>query len=243
MNNVLAPEQLEALRRLSTCAVSNAIEAFDVRLRNAGFADSSIRCIFEEFPPTIGYAATARVRTSVPPMHGPNYYDRTDWWQAILKIPPPRVVVVEDVEKRPGLGSFVGEVHANILGALGCVAVVTNGAVRDLPQVRSTGFQFFAGNVAVSHAYAHIFQFGTPVEIGGLKIEPGDLLHGDQHGILKIPFETASKIPAIARDIQEKEQRVIAMCRSSDFSLEKLREVFRGLDSEPKPENTGRSRR
>jgi regulator of RNase E activity RraA len=176
-------------------------------------------------------------------MHGPNYYDRTDWWQAILKIPPPRVVVVEDVEKRPGLGSFVGEVHANILGALGCVAVVTNGAVRDLPQVRSTGFQFFAGNVAVSHAYAHIFQFGTPVEIGGLKIEPGDLLHGDQHGILKIPFETASKIPAIARDIQEKEQRVIAMCRSSDFSLEKLREVFRGLDSEPKPENTGRSRR
>lgn len=243
MNNVLAPEQLEALRRLSTCAVSNAIEAFDVRLRNAGFADSSIRCIFEDFPPTIGYAATARVRTSVPPMHGHNYYDRTDWWQAILKIPPPRVVVVEDVEKRPGLGSFVGEVHANILGALGCVAVVTNGAVRDLPQVRSTGFQFFAGNVAVSHAYAHIFQFGTPVEIGGLKIEPGDLLHGDQHGILKIPFETASKIPAIARDIQEKEQRVIAMCRSSDFSLEKLRDVFRGLDSEPKPENTGRSRR
>jgi regulator of RNase E activity RraA len=243
LNNVLAPEQLEALRRLSTCAVSNAIEAFDVRLRNAGFADSSIRCIFEEFPPTIGYAATARVRTSVPPMHGPNYYDRTDWWQAILKIPPPRVVVVEDVEKRPGLGSFVGEVHANILGALGCVAVVTNGAVRDLPQVRSTGFQFFAGNVAVSHAYAHIFQFGTPVEIGGLRIEPGDLLHGDQHGILKIPFETASKIPAIARDIQEKEQRVIAMCRSSDFSLEKLREVFHGLDSEPKPENTGRSRR
>lgn len=243
MNNVLAPEQLEALRRLSTCAVSNAIEAFDVRLRNAGFSDSSIRCIFEEFPPTIGYAATARVRTSVPPMHGHNYYDRTDWWQAILKIPPPRVVVVEDVEKRPGLGSFVGEVHANILGALGCVAVVTNGAVRDLPQVRSTGFQFFAGNVAVSHAYAHIFQFGTPVEIGGLKIEPGDLLHGDRHGILKIPFETASKIPAIARDIQEREQRVIAMCRSTDFSLEKLREVFRGLDSEPKPENTRRSRR
>lgn len=243
MNNVLAPEQLEALRRLSTCAVSNAIEAFDVRLRNAGFSDSSIRCIFEEFPPTIGYAATARVRTSVPPMHGHNYYDRTDWWQAILKIPPPRVVVVEDVEKRPGLGSFVGEVHANILSSLGCVAVVTNGAVRDLPQVRSTGFQFFAGNVAVSHAYAHIFQFGTPVEIGGLKIEPGDLLHGDRHGILKIPFETASKIPAIARDIQEREQRVIAMCRSTDFSLEKLREVFRGLDSEPKPENTRRSRR
>ena len=243
MKNVLAPEQLESLRRLSTCAVSNAIEAFEVRLRNAGFVDASIRCMFPEFPPTIGYAATARVRTSVPPMHGPNYFDRTDWWNAILKIPPPRVVVVEDVEKSPGLGSFVGEVHANILSALGCVAVVTNGAVRDLPQVRSTGFQFFAGNVSVSHAYAHIFQFGTPVEIGGLKIEPGDLLHGDQHGILKVPFEIASNIPAVARDIQEKEERAIAICRSADFSLEKLREVFRSLNPESNAANTGRVRK
>jgi len=243
LRNVLAPEQLESLRRLSTCAVSNAIETFDVRLRNAGFADASIRCMFQEFPPMIGYAATARVRTSVPPMHGPNYFDRTDWWNAILKIPPPRVVVVEDVEKHAGLGSFVGEVHANILSALGCVAVVTNGAVRDLPQVRSTGFQFFAGNVAVSHAYAHIFQFGTPVEIGGLKIEPGDLLHGDQHGILKVPFEIASNIPAIARDIQEKEERAIAICRSADFSLEKLREVFRSLNTESKAASTGRFRK
>lgn len=243
MKNVLAPEQLESLRRLGTCAVSNAIESFDIRLRNAGFADASIRCMFAEFPPTIGYAATARVRTSVPPMHGHNYFDRTDWWNAILKIPAPRVVVVEDVEKRPGLGSFVGEVHANILSALGCVAIVTNGAVRDLPQVRTTGFQFFAGNVAVSHAYAHIFQFGTPVEIGGLTIEPGDLLHGDQHGILKVPFEIASNIPAIARDIQEKEERVIAMCRTADFSLEKLREVFHSLNIEPKEARNSRVRK
>jgi regulator of ribonuclease E activity RraA/HMG-CHA aldolase family protein len=122
----------------------------------------------------------------------------------------------------------------------GCVAAVTNGAVRDLQQVRSTGFQFFAGNVAVSHAYAHIFQFGTSVEIGGLRIEPGDLLHGDQHGILKVPLEIARDIPAKAREIKEKEQRVIAMCRSGDFSLDKLRELFRGLNTEPKDENTGR---
>lgn len=240
MKNVLAPEQLEALRRLGSCAVSNAIEAFDVRLRNAGFADASIRCIFRDFPPIVGYAATARVRTSVPPMHGHNYLDRTDWWSAILKIPAPRVVVVEDVEKRPGLGSFVGEVHANILSALGCVAVVTNGAVRDLPQVRSTGFQFFAGSVSVSHAYAHVFQFGTPLEIGGLKIEPGDLLHGDQHGVLKIPPEIAPSIPAKSQEIQEKEQRIIAMCRSADFTLDKLRGLLRNLNPEPKEESTGR---
>jgi len=242
LKNVLAPEQLEALRRLGTCAVSNAIEAFDVRLRTAGFADASIRCIFKDFPPIVGYAATARVRTSLPPMHGHNYLDRTDWWNAILKIPAPRVVVVEDVEKRPGLGSFAGEVHANILSALGCVAVVTNGAVRDLPQVRTTGFQFFAGKVSVSHAYAHIFQFGIPVEIGGLKIEPGDLLHGDEHGVLKIPLEIATSVPAKAQEIQRKEHRIIAMCRSADFSLDKLRELLRDLNREPQEESFGRAR-
>jgi hypothetical protein len=120
LKSALTPDQLEALRRLSTCAVSNAIEAFDVRLHNAGFADASIRCIFKDFPPIVGYAATARVRTSVPPMHGHNYFDRTDWWNTILKIPAPRGVVFEDVEKRPALGSFVGEVHSNILGPRGC---------------------------------------------------------------------------------------------------------------------------
>jgi 4-hydroxy-4-methyl-2-oxoglutarate aldolase len=240
LKSVLAPEQLEALRRLSTCAVSNAVETFDVRLRNTGFADASIRCIFEDFPPIVGYAATARVRTSVPPIQGHNFFDRTDWWGTILQVPPPRVVVVEDVEKRPGLGSCVGEVHANILSALGCIAVVTNGAVRDLPQVRSTGFQFFAGNVAVSHAYAHIFQVGTPVEIGGLRIEPGDLLHGDRHGILKVPVEIASNIPAVSRRLEENEQRVIAICRSVEFSLDRLREFLRELNLESKEKNSDR---
>jgi 4-hydroxy-4-methyl-2-oxoglutarate aldolase len=78
------------------------------------------------------------------------------------------------------------------------------------------------------------------VEIGGLRIEPGDLLHGDRHGVLKIPLEVASGIPAIAQKLQEKEQRVIAMCRSANFSLDKLRELFRGLDPELKEDNTGR---
>jgi 4-hydroxy-4-methyl-2-oxoglutarate aldolase len=243
LRGVLTPEQLEALRRLGTCMVSNAIEAFDVRLRNSGFADASIQCMFDDFPPIVGYAATARVRTSVPPMQGHNYFDRTDWWNAILEIPAPRIVVVEDVEKHPGLGSFVGEVHANILSALGCVGVVTNGAVRDLPQVRTTGFQFFAGNVAVSHAYAHVFQYGIPVELGGLRIEPGDLLHGDRHGILKVPLEIAAEIPAVVQQIQEKEERLIAMCRSADFSLDKLRELFRSLAPELKEVDFGRAKK
>ena len=53
-----------ALRRIDTCVVSNAIETFELRLRNVGFADSRIRCMFQDLPPLVGYAATARLRGS-----------------------------------------------------------------------------------------------------------------------------------------------------------------------------------
>ncbi len=215
--------QMEALRRLSTCTVANAIETFEVRLRNAGFADSSIRCIFPDFAPIAGYAVTARIRSSVPPMQGHGYLDRTDWWNHILSIPAPRVVVVEDVDKRPGLGSLIGEVHANILLALGCVGLVTNGAVRDLGGIRAAGFQLFAGSVAVSHAYAHIFEFGCPLEVATLNVRPGDLLHGDLHGVLSVPEQVAAEIPAVAEKLLQRERKIIDICRSRDFSTEKLR--------------------
>jgi regulator of RNase E activity RraA len=225
--NRLPPALLEQIGRLSACVVASAIETFDVRLRNAGFTDSSVRCIFEDLPPIVGYAVTARIRTSDPPMEGHSYYDRTDWWNHILTMPAPRIVVIEDTDNPPGLGAFVGEVHANILLALGCVGLVTNGAVRDLPGVRSSGFQVFARNVSVSHAYAHVFDFGGTVNVGHLKISPGDLIHADRHGVQTIPPEIAARVPIAAQSIQELRQRLIELCQSPNFSLEELREAIR----------------
>jgi regulator of RNase E activity RraA len=136
-------------------------------------------------------------------------------------------VVIEDVDDPPGLGAFVGEVHANILLSLGCVGVVTNGAVRDLPDVRVTELQMFAANVSVSHAYAHVFDFGSKVRVGGLEIRPGDLIHGDLHGIQTIPHEIAGRVPAVALEIRNRRQQLIGLRRSADFTLDKLRQVIR----------------
>jgi regulator of RNase E activity RraA len=63
---------------------------------------------------------------------------------------------------------------------------------------------------------------GGPVEVGGLKVQPGDLLHGDCHGVLSIPKEIAPEIPSVAARIQSKERKLIALCQSAGFSLEKL---------------------
>lgn len=220
---------LEALQQLATCTVANAIETFHIRLLNEGFCDSSIRCLFPSLPPLVGYAVTAKIRCSTPPPdeRGHRYADRTDWWNFIQTIPTPRVVVIEDVDPQHGLGSAEGEVHAAILQALGCVGVVTNGAVRDLPSVEAQGFHFFANSVSVSHAYSHIVSIGGAVTIGGLKIKPGDLLHGDRHGVLAVPIEIAAEIPQAAAKIADQERRLLTLCRAPDFSVAKLRAALK----------------
>ena len=111
----------------------------------------------------------------------------------------------------------------SILQALHCIGLVTNGSVRDIPAAENAGFHFFAGSVSVSHAYIHIVEIGKPVEIGGLKINSGDLLHGDVHGVQSVPLDIAARIPAVAAEIIAKERELIALCRSPEFSLEKLR--------------------
>jgi len=233
VSNTLSPAQLDALRRFDTCIVANAIETFNVRLRDAGFADSSVRSLFPKLPPLVGYAATVRIRYSGPPVKGSVAVERTDWWNALLAVPAPRVVVIQDVSERPGFGSFIGEVHAHVLKALGCDGVVTNGSVHDLPGIAAAGFQLFAGSVAVSHAYVHIVDFGKPVEVGGLKVSPGDLLHADQHGVLSVPKEIAAEIPAVAGQLLDRERQVIEFCRSPEFSVEKLREAVKGIFPKP----------
>ncbi len=225
----LTAGQFDALRRLDTCRVSNAIERFNTRLRNEGYSDASIRCLFPGLGTMLGYAATLKIRCSDPPIAGRHYLEHTDWWDHILAMPAPRVLAVQDIDPRAGSGAFLGEIHVSILQALDCAGAITNGAVRDLPPVEAMKFHFFAGAVSVSHAYVHVVEVGVPVEIGGLKIEPGELLQADCHGVLSIPRELAADIPAEAAKIRAQEETLITLCRSQDFTVEKLRAVVREL--------------
>jgi len=227
--SILTPELIAQYRSLNGPSVSNAIESFDIRLRNEGFADGRIRSLFPSQPPVIGHAVTARIRCSAPPPVGLSYHDRTDWWNYIVSVPPPRVVVVQDVDDRPGVGAFVGDVHATILKALGCVAYVTNGSVRDLDEVGRIGFQFFAPAVSISHAFAHIVDFGEPVDVGGLSVATGDVLFGDSGGLLQVPPSIVAQVPEAAARIRTKEERIIALCRSPRFSIDSLRALVRDL--------------
>jgi 4-hydroxy-4-methyl-2-oxoglutarate aldolase len=223
----------DKLKILDTCTVSNAIEHLNVRLRNEGFVAGALRCRFPALKTMLGYAITGRIRSSSPPMSGRCYYDRMDFWKYLTTLPEPRVLVLEDVDHQPGLGAFVGEIHAAIGLALNCIGYVTNGAVRDLPEVKALGFHLFSGSVSVSHAYAHLVDFGDPVTIGGLKIAPGDLIHGDCHGVQTIPLDIAARVPEEAEKVISSESELKQFCQSPQFSLDGLSKRLKQLSRIP----------
>src|SRR5438128_3861387 len=191
----ISSEILAALRRLSTPTVSNAIEVFNARPRSEGFMSPEVRCVFPELGVMVGHAVTGRYGAKKPPAKSGSRYEA---WKHILETPEPRVLVLQDMDEPPGIGAFIGEVMATIHQRLGCVGAVTNGGVRDLDEVRGLGFHLFATGLCVSHAYVHLIDFGTPVEVGGLRTCTGDLIHADQHGVLIVPKEIAPRIPEAA---------------------------------------------
>lgn len=218
----LSIEELEALRRWPTCAIANAIELFNIRPRNEGFMLPEIKCAFPELESMIGYAVTAIITADSPEGHR---IQPLEWWEKIQAIPKPRVVVIHDVD-RPVLGSFWGEVQANIHKALGCVGTVTDGSVRDLDEVREAGFHFFSSCVSVSHAYVHLVEVGVPVKVGSLVVKSGDLIVGDQHGVISVPLEIARDVPKAAQLVEDWERSVINFCKSKDFTVEGLKERY-----------------
>jgi 4-hydroxy-4-methyl-2-oxoglutarate aldolase len=218
------PKVIRSLQTIPTPAIANAIEVFDVRPRSEGFMSSEIKCILPSLGTMVGHAVTARIRAAEKPEEGVAI-PRRQMWEHILSIPEPRVVVIEDLDDPP-VGSFWGEVNANIHRALGCVGTVTNGGVRDLDEVEQLGFHFFAGHVQVSHSYVHVVEVGIPVNVGGLIVKPGDLLHGDKHGICEIPLEVADRVYDAAKQVEERESRIIETCQRPDFTIDKLSELY-----------------
>jgi regulator of RNase E activity RraA len=229
LHTPLTSHEIEELRALDTCVISDAIDSFGVRLRNEGFATAGFRCLFKSFPPLVGYAATCKIRSTDPPIVGSRYFERTDLWRHIGSIPAPRVVVVQDIDEHPGTGAFIGKVHVNIFMAMGCVGAVTNGAARELPGIEASGFQVFAGRIAMSRAYVHVVEFGGMVEVGGLRIHPGDLIHGDRHGILTVPPDLASLLPAAAQEILKKKQQVMDLAKKPGTTHDEFSQALKEI--------------
>jgi 4-hydroxy-4-methyl-2-oxoglutarate aldolase len=217
---VLAAEDFAALRKIPTPTISNAVENLNVRPRGQGVSDLRIRCQFPEFGVLVGYACTAAI-ISDQPAPEKRKVARTHYWEYTKRTAGPKITVVQDLAAVPG-GAYWGEVNSNIHLALGSQGVVTNGTVRDLDEVRATGFHLFSSGVSVSHGFAHLEDFGCPVEVFGMTVHPGDLIHADKHGAVVIPREAARETVEASREIDRAERVMIDLCRSPAFAIAEL---------------------
>jgi 4-hydroxy-4-methyl-2-oxoglutarate aldolase len=204
----VSPEVLDQLRKYDTPTVCNVIELFECRPRNTGYTDDRIKACYPALPPMVGFATTATFRAGAPPRGGDTYMGLGAQVEKLAALPGPKVVVFQDLDDPPVAATF-GEVMATTYKAFGCVGLITSGAGRDLDQVEALNFPCFTAGTICSHGYCQIVQLDVPVRVGGIMVNPGDLLHGDRNGVTTIPTELTSAVADACPELAEAESVVL----------------------------------
>ncbi len=224
---MLSESQFAFLRSIDTPTVCNLLEIVAPERRGAGYTVSHLHCPFPDLPPMVGFAKTVTMRAR-DAVSGPSYMaKRMDYLDYVAGEPRPSIAVIEDLDEPAGYGAFWGEVQTNVHKALGCLGTITNGSVRDIPQV-AEGFQMLAGSISPSHAYVHVVEFGVPVTIHGMAVQSGDLIHADRHGAVIVPVDTIDAMKPALEGLNKQEARIIAAARAPGATAESIKAAFRG---------------
>lgn len=213
------------LKTVDSPTLSNAIEELKVRPRHEGFAPENVRCLFPEFGRMCGYAVTAQVET-VSQMTPTDRGIFIDLFEAVNASPKPAVVVLQEIGSNPELAAHCGEVMATIFTRLGAVGLVSDSAVRDIPEVRAIGMHYFARGAVASHGHFHIVRVGVPVQVNGLVVKPGDLLHGDENGLISVPECDVNELARAVDAVRAREKKLMDFVKGDRFTIEELRARF-----------------
>ena len=218
----LSPKEIEALARVDSAAVSNAVESFKLRDPTSGYASMELRCQFPSLKPMVGYALTVTADSTSPLPKREN--KEMELFEAVRNAPKPVVVVIKDVGPQRLRSCHAGDNLCSIFQRLGAVGLVTDGGVRDIAgiETRAEGFQVFASGLVVSHGVPTFLEIGSTVSVCGLTIQPGDLLHGDANGLLAVPDKIASQVASQAQSILAKERTLTEFINGDSFSLRGL---------------------
>lgn len=223
----LTAELATELAGMDTPTVCNALELVAPKRRGYGYTTDPLVCLRPGLPPMVGVARTATIRSCHPSdLASAEARALSDAYYAYIDGggPKPSVIVMSDIDRQRGYGSFWGEVNSAIHKGLGALGLVTDGGIRDLPDI-ADGFQMLADRVIPSHAFVHVVDFGRPVTVAGMRVVSGDLIHADQHGAVVIPHEVAGELRAAADQVIRRERVIIDAARQPGFDINKLREA------------------
>ena len=213
-------DDLEALRQWDTPTICNGLEIVAPERRAIGFTVEHMVAADRRLKPMVGVARVGTIRAREAP-RGPTA-SRLDWYDYVADAEFPTVVVLQDLDDRPGYGAWWGEVHSTVHKALGALGCVTNGSFRDC-DVLALDFQIIGGRIGPSHAHVHLVDFGKPVNIFGMNVAHGDVVHADFHGAAVIPADAVRKLPEAIALVSRREKVILDVCAGPDFSPAKLR--------------------
>ncbi len=224
----LTAKEIEALRAIDTPTICNALEMLDPSTKDFGYTLDPLLCLFPKLPPMVGYAKTSTARA-----YRPGTRDKVaeqklneDYLDYVVAGPGPKIAVVQDLDgNQRGRGSLWGEINTTMHKAMGCLGVVTNGSVRDLRMI-APEFQLLAGSVGPSHANEHLVDFGSEVNVAGMVVQDGDLVHADEHGAVVIPHHLARKLPEAVALLLRREAVILKVCREGKFDVKKLKKAL-----------------
>lgn len=212
------PESVLAeLRRYDTPTICNVLELFDAMPRTSSYMDGRIRACFPQFPPMVGYAMTATFRSGAAPRSGDVYAGLDKQVKLMAEQPGPKVMVFQDLDD-PSVAATFGEVMVTTYLAFGGVGLITSGTARDLDQVEALKFPCFSDGVICSHGYCQIVDLQIPVRVGGVWVNPGDLLHGDRNGVAVIPHHLAEATAVGCPGLAAAEAVVLDYCKKGNVT-------------------------
>jgi regulator of RNase E activity RraA len=215
--NPLTPEAIAYLKTVDSPTIANAIEPFNLRDRTEGFIGGRIVCQFPELDFMVGRALTVTMTNAPGEVATREGYWKM--WDALASMEGPVVITVQDVSGEPHRVAYAGEVMSTLAQKLGAVGMVTDGAFRDVAEVRALGFHYFMKYPVVSHANFSIVSVGEPIELDGQRVETGNILHGDANGIVIVPDEVLSDLPDAVSRVRTTERRTMDYIRSAEFDF------------------------
>jgi regulator of RNase E activity RraA len=218
------PALLEALAAVDTPTICNALELVAPERRGHGYTTRPLVCAWPAMKPIVGYARTGTIRArdaSARPAAEQRRARLAYYEHVTARAGEPTITVLQDLDPEPGYGAFWGEVNTAVHKGLGCLGCITNGSIRDLDAI-APGFQLLAGVICPSHAFVRVEQIDVEVNIHGMAVRPGDLIHADRHGAVVIPPLVADRLPAAIDLCTRKEAPILKAARSPGLTVEKL---------------------
>ncbi|MBE1274329.1 RraA family protein [Enterovibrio baiacu] len=217
----------ELLISVDTPTVCNAIEIAQGKRGFNDFTRGTLQASAPESPAIVGYAKTAQIAALEPSNLPADEVKklRMDYYRYMSETPFPSVAVIEDLDFPDAIGAFWGEINTNVHKGLGLSGVLTNGVMRDLGDLPEE-FLVLAGSVGPSHGFVHIESIGEPVEVFGLRVSHGDLIHADRHGAVVIPTDIVPVLADAIDTLLSNEQIILKAAREEGFNFDRFEQAW-----------------